>query len=236
VSFFPHFKHSGNSRVDFISVVASAFALSPAIGYIIYQLYDWLFYSNRLPRDKGRKALDFLGDLAVEEEFPEKGRTLEFHRKKELIDFTLYCGHKNTDFKISEQISDTLRGFWSHVAARYVSSIFVPISCGIFFCGLLILDYFSVLNIPFNESIDNKNFPLILLIVLLSICIWIPSRRIKKEAFALEEYIIRAREKTVRDYMRLEKKQTEAAKQQKRAQISPPWTKPPHLESFFLYS
>lgn len=204
-SVFELFKTLG---LDPISLVAAAVAISPAIGYIIYTFYDSIWYNYRIAKSEKREALGLLVKWAEKEEYPKKGETLDFTRKKELIDFALYCSRKDNDFEISEQIAETIRGFWSHAAARYVSSIFVPLACACFLSILLVLNYSSVLNLPFKEYIDNKNFPLILLIITLSICIGYPAGRTVREAFTLEEYVVRVREQAVTEYMKLEKRQT----------------------------
>lgn len=193
--------------LDPITLVAAAVAISPAIGYIIYTSYDSIGYNSIIAKSKKREALSLLVKWAEKEEYPKKGETLDFTRKKELIDFALYCSRKDTGFEISGQIAETIRGFWSHAAARYVSSIFVPLACACFLGILLVLNYSSVLNLPFKEYVDNQNLPLILLIIALSICMGYPARRIVGEAFALEEYVVRVREQAVREYMKLEKKQ-----------------------------
>lgn len=203
-SVFELFKTLG---LDPISLVAVAVAISPAIGYIIYAFYDWTLY-RRLSKCKTQRiTLKIIDEWAKTEKYPKKAETLDFTRKKELIDFALYCSRKDTGFEISKQIAETIRGFWSHVAARYVSSIFVPLACACFFGILLVLNYSSVLNLPFKEYVDNQNLPLILLIIALSICMGYPARRTVGEAFALEEYVVRVREQAVREYMKLEKKQ-----------------------------
>lgn len=204
---FSFFKTVG---LDPISFVGIAFTASPAIGYMIYSFYDWVLY-NRIGNCDERQTLVLLDEWALKEKLIKKGQKIEKVRKKELIDFAVYSSAKRSSLIISEQLPETLRGFWSHVNARYVSSIFVPLACGLFFVILWGLNIILALNIPFKTSLEDidiyRNTALILSIAVLSICVGYPARRTVQEAFTLEEYIVRAKEKAVRKYMKLEKKQ-----------------------------
>lgn len=187
-------------RLDPTSLVAVAFTSSPAIGYLIYQFYDWSLY-NRIAKSKERKALILIDKWATEEKFP-KGERWEVKRK-ELVDFALYSSLEESDFTISDKISETIRGFWSHVNARLVSSIFVPIASGVFFAICWILNIILVLNLPFKFDLP-KTVVLIILVIILSAFITYPAKRTIREAFALEEFVIRVRKQVIRNYMKLE--------------------------------
>jgi len=180
-----------------VSVVIGTFTLSPALGYVIYQFYDTLLY-NRIARCKKRKALNLLDTWADAKGFP-KGDNWESTRRKELIDFILYSSATDSSFEISDQLADTIRGFWSHINARIVSSVFVPISSGILF---LLLNSLRPIEINGLSTLSA-----VFAIIVLSIFIGYPSIRTIKEAFALEEYLIRAKERDLRDYMNLENQQ-----------------------------
>lgn len=178
-----------------ISLVVGVFAISPALGYVIYTFYDWTLY-NRIARCSERRTLNLLDTWANEERF-RRGERWEDVRRKELIDFALYSSLHDSHFRTSNRITETVRGFWNHVNARLVSATFVPIASFIFFA------LFVLLNPPISVNAGNTVFAVTAILVL-SACIGFPARRTIREAFALEEYVIIAREQAVREYMRLD--------------------------------
>lgn len=182
------------------SLVIGVFALSPALGYVIYQFYDGLLY-NRIANSKNRRTLELLDKLALETNF---SRIDSWEAKKELIDFTLYSGGTEPHSKISDKLLETLRGFWSHAAARIVSAIFVPIaSFGLFVIFLTVVSALHV-SITWSAFRVPQTVFTICLITILSLFIGYPAKRPIKEAFMLEEYVFRVKEGAVRDYMKLE--------------------------------
>jgi len=177
------------------SLVLGAFVISPAIGYVIYLFYDWILY-NRIAECCERETLHLLDRWAEEERF-RRGERWRIKRK-ELIDFALYSRLEDSDFEISDSIAETIRRFWNHINARLTSAVFVPIASVIFFGLFWSLRPLSTLNI-------GCTLLTIMIMGIVSACIGFPAIRTIREAFALEEYLLRAKEQAVRAYMRLDR-------------------------------
>lgn len=134
---------------------------------------------------------------------------------------------------VNIQITETIRGFWSHHNARFVMSTFVPIFTAITIVIILVADiylsstivgYYPLLWItqhlqqlaPFHPpaislfliffnllnplTLSNASF--VVLVVLLSIFIYSPIKRIRMEAYTLEAYLLVAREDLLDEMLR----------------------------------
>jgi len=178
-----------------ISLVVGLFASSPALGYVIYLFYDWTLY-NKIASCEERRALTLLDTWANTEHF-RKGERWQSVRRKELVDFALYLRPHDCGLRISGNVTETIRGFWSNANARITSAIYVPIASGIMFA------IFVLLKPPITISVCSTAFAF-LGIMVFSVCIGLPAKRTIREAFALEEYIVTARQQEIREYMRLD--------------------------------
>jgi len=146
--------------IQILGAAIGLFAISPAIGYIIYQFYDWIVYRSRwISKNREKRiALIKIDEWAEEEKISS---FLDDVKKKEFIDFALYFGFEKAEFNVSERIGETIRGFWSHANARLTCSICVlPSSLILFFLfaltvnqifpwNIVTLKPFGLLVIPF---------------------------------------------------------------------------------------
>jgi len=179
------------SILELIGVFLGFFTISPPIGYIIYSIYDWTLYRRISKWKKKRTALQLIEEWAKNEKV-----TLDNVKKKELIDFAFYFSLKDSNFKISDQIGETIRGFWSHFNARVVCSIYVP---------LFVLSSILITNYILNWNIFFPTFPTIIsgsIIMIISVFLGIPAWGTMKEAFALEESVVRLRKQEILKYLR----------------------------------
>ena len=185
------------SILQILGAFIGFFAISPPIGYMIYQIYDWTMYRRLAMCREKRKTLQLIDDWAKEEEV-----TLEDVKKKELIDFAFYFSLKESNFKMSDQIGEIIRRFWSHVNARLVCSIYVP-SFSLLFFFLVLIPITNVILAWDIFTLDLLKTVLILFyVVIFSVFLGYPALETMKEAFALEESVVRIRESEIRVYIK----------------------------------
>jgi len=216
-----------------VSAILGGFVISSPLGYILYSLYDQTFYvdisrGKKNPyffRKNNRKILKIVKSWIEEDKEVDVSR-IPKESLNSLIDFGLHSDLKNgwDEFIITSEILDTLRGFWSHHNARYVSSVFVPVASFIVWAiSLITLSKTKAGFIGFHEYSWVVFLMIVILISILSILIgrginftckpgWRPTtEKIRMEIYALEEYLVRARENTIKkmiDKMKDEWKRT----------------------------
>lgn len=180
-----------------LGVFVGFFAISPPIGYVVYQFYDGTLYRILSKCKKKRIALQLIDKWAEEEKVSS---LFDDVKRKELIDFALYFSFRKSRFKVSEKLGETIRGFWSHANARLVCSIYVPLFSLLIFLGLVIANLILSWNIFTLEL--WRTLVILFSIVAFSFFLGYPAWETIQEAFALEEYLVRVREQEIREYMK----------------------------------
>ena len=211
---------SSDSLTILVSTILGGFVISSPIGYILYSLYDQTFYedigdgktNHYFFRENNRKSLELVRSWISADKEIDMNK-IQSENITGLIDFALYSDIKDDEkeFEVNSKISDTIRGHWSHHNARYVCSVFVPVASFIIWAIALIIFWLTRADfIGFNAYRWLLCLPIIIFIAILSILIgrginftckpgWRPTtEKIRREIYALEEYLIRAKEKTIK--------------------------------------
>ena len=195
-----------------LSAIVGSFVISPAIGYVIYSFYDWLFYNRIATYSKWRTTFRLINERA-----PEILDTT--NKKKEFLDllFRIHYSseHNSSEPEINPSILETMRGMWNHFNARITCAVFVPIFSVITFGLLYICDIglssfeifrfrsfiFWAHHIPF-QAVS------LLIIILLSLGLGIGSSRPYQETCRLEEYLFKVKSKDATKLLNILKKPT----------------------------
>lgn len=200
-----------------ISAVVGGFVVSSPIGYLLYLIFDYAFYTkiargkeNIFFRWNKRSIIKYLNNWINEwAKENTKLQNLSTEEKQELIDFALYTSLKEREgcssertFAISDTIIDTLRGFWSHHNARYVCSLFVPLASGILATFLVFLMGHSGSSL---FKFDHCTIVLEIIFVLSIFAVsWYnirPTEKTRREIYALEEYILLTKKNAIHEIL-----------------------------------
>ena len=183
---------------QFVGIFGAVIIASPVIGYLIYSPYN-NFYEY-VSSHCNRPALVFIQNA----EFAKRSerayytkRTDSFALQKELIDLTLYIdyhpkdkanGTEKSDATLSHSVLSVLQNQLNNFSARVVCGFFTPIF------SLVIAGIIGLVLMPTFFSLDKTAvYFSILLIILISGSLLVGARGVLKEAFVLENYIIRSR-------------------------------------------
>ncbi len=183
---------------NLLAVFVGLLALNYAIGYLVYIPFNYRYEKIAMNPER-RHALDYIARLAEE---AECGSLLKCDtQKKEFLDLVYHSKFESSSgLKINPEIVATLKNHLSNYAARYVCGTYVPILLiPVMFFALFILKFagigFAMNNVWFS-------FFVLLLVLVVSLGLSMDRERVLTETFTLEEFMIRTKEKEVKELLR----------------------------------
>lgn len=207
----PAIKNLQAPSVDgLVSVFGAVIIASPVIGYLIYSAFNYLY--EYLSCHCDRPAFVFIENAEFAED-PEKTfyrekfaqfvKQKELVHIKELIDLTLHLDYVypkgkadaigEPDATVNPQALSVLQSQLNNFSARVVCGFFTPIASSI------VVVIIALVVAPNAFSLINNTLVFsIILIVVASISLLIGTVRVLKEAFVLENYIVRSRKRELR--------------------------------------
>jgi len=163
------------------------------VGYIIYSVYNELEY-ERFAKEN-RPALKYIEKLYFIKDEDERRRYQDqfrcFLQKKEFLDLIYHTTSTKNNLKIRPEILQTLKNHLSNFAARRISGLWVPIFSFLFsvLTAIILLGIFDVsftIRLPYT-------IVMFLVILIISFVLLYGHKRVLREAYILEGYMIRAK-------------------------------------------
>lgn len=194
--------------INLVGLLVSLIGVSPIIGFIIYAFYNPYYERRAVASDRG--AFEYLKTEKFTKNTKIKAELIlsSDKQRKEFLDLVVHTKGIGSNLEVDSDIRDLMKGHLSKYAARIVCGFYVPIFSTIVVLTLFLIGVFSPTTLSFNWQ-PHFLIPAALLISFLSIRFLRDNERVIQEAFILEEYLVKAKEKAVMEL--LEKISAESA-------------------------
>ena len=181
-----------------LAVFVGLLAANYAVGYLVYVPFVYKYEKMAMNSEK-RPALGYILRLAKEEECENYLRCDT--QKKEFLDLAYHSNYESaSELRIHPEIIATLKNNLSNYAARYVCGTYVPLAV----IPGIILTIPTLAFVEISFELKNVWFIFVALTAVLSISLLLSMdrERVLNETFALEEFMIRTKQKEVRELLK----------------------------------
>ena len=190
--------------LQIVGLLIAAIGISPIIGFLVYAFYNP--YYERRASQKDRGAFEYLDYIATEKS-KDNATTKEqkiklsslvscAKHKKEFLDLVVHTDSKEpSSSSFQTDIKEIMKGHLSKYAARKVCGLIVPLCVAIVIISLFFIGLINPF-IPFILHFEVL-IPVLILIGVISTRLLWDCERVIQEAFVLEEYLIKAKNKVV---------------------------------------